>query len=255
MSLQQVDFRIPSNLTEAQFKALGLVVTGVDPNLKSFRQDEITFGGERELSKEYLFSVRYTRKNVAHAMEDHAILPDLGEAEKLSRRQPGRRPSILQLDKGNGTLKSAKPQRTYNGVEFILTKRFSKNYFYSAETIRGAACLETTPASPARTKAAEHLRVSIVSSIIRSMDIPLPAIPTTDCWRRTARIPLRHTVDIHLIGLEARTTARTLAFSSRILEGKRPADHVHHGCKDRDPALQAWRSRPYASLLADRPVT
>jgi len=130
LSLQQVDFRIPSNLTEAQFKALGLVVTGVDPNLKSFRQDEITVGFERELSKSYMISARYTRKNVAHAMEDHAIL-GIGEAENYPVGNPGEGLD-LKLDQGNGTAKSAKPQRTYNGIEFIFTKRFSNHYYYSA---------------------------------------------------------------------------------------------------------------------------
>jgi hypothetical protein len=128
--LQQIDFRIPSNLTEAQFKALGLVVTGVDPDLKSFRQDEITFGFERELSRSYVFTARYTRKNIAHAMEDHAIL-GLGEAENYPVGNPGEGLD-LALDKAIGIAKSAKPQRLYNGLEFTFTKRFSNNYYYSA---------------------------------------------------------------------------------------------------------------------------
>ena len=130
LSQQQRDFRIPSNLTVAQFKALGLVVTGVDPNLKSFRSDEITFGMEHDLSRSYLLSARYTRKNVAHAMEDHAIL-GLGESENYPVGNPGEGLD-LQLDKGNGTAKSARPHRTYNAVEVILTKRFSHNYTYTA---------------------------------------------------------------------------------------------------------------------------
>ncbi len=130
LSQLQRDFRIPSNLTAAQFTALGLVVTGVDPNLKAFRQDEITIGFERELSKEYVFSARYTRKNVAHAIEDHAIL-GLNEAENYPVGNPGEGLD-LALDKATGTVKSARPQRLYNGVEVIFTKRFSKNYYYSA---------------------------------------------------------------------------------------------------------------------------
>jgi len=105
-------------------------VTGVDPDLKSFRQDEITFGYERELSRDYVFSARYTRKNVAHAMEDHAIL-GLNEAENYPVGNPGEGLD-LKLDGQQGLIKSAKPQRLYNGLEFIFTKRFSKNYYYSA---------------------------------------------------------------------------------------------------------------------------
>jgi len=130
LSIQQYDFRIPSNLTEAQFKALGLVVTGVDPNLKSFRQDEFTVGYERELSRNYTFSARFTRKNVAHAMEDHAIL-GLNEAENYPVGNPGEGLD-LALDKAVGISRSAKPQRLYKGLEFIFTKRFSHNYNFSA---------------------------------------------------------------------------------------------------------------------------
>ena len=129
LSQLQRDFRIPSNLTTAQFTALGLVVTGVDPDLKSFRQDEVTVGFERELTKSYVLSARYTRKNVAHAMEDHAIL-GFDEAENYPVGNPGEGLN-LRLDKANGTAKSAKPQRLYNGLEIILNKRFSNNYFYS----------------------------------------------------------------------------------------------------------------------------
>jgi hypothetical protein len=130
LSQLQRDFRIPSNLTKEQFEALGLVVTGVDPDLKSFRQDEFTVGYETELFKQYVFSVRYTNKNVAHAMEDHAIL-GIGESENYPVGNPGEGLD-LALDKANGTAKSAKAKREYNGLEFIFTKRFSNNYHFSA---------------------------------------------------------------------------------------------------------------------------
>ena len=129
VSQLQRDFRIPSNLTAAQFTALGLVVTGVDPDLKSFRQDEITVGFEREINKEYVVSARYTRKNVAHAIEDHAIL-GLNEAENYPVGNPGEGLD-LKLDQANGTAKSARPQRLYNGVEVVLNKRLSHNYYYN----------------------------------------------------------------------------------------------------------------------------
>lgn len=130
ISQLQRDFRIPSNLTPAQFTALNLPITGVDPDLKSFRQDEITVGFDRELSTKYVFTARYTRKNVAHALEDHAIL-GLGESENYPIGNPGTGYD-LKLDQAAGIAKSAKPQRLYNGVEFSITKRLSRNYYYSA---------------------------------------------------------------------------------------------------------------------------
>jgi len=130
LSQLQRDFRIPSNLTEAQFKALGLVVTGVDPDIKPFRQSEITVGFERELSRSFVLSVRFTRKNVDHALEDHAIL-GIQEAENYPIGNPGEGLD-LALDKATGYVKSAKPQRLYRALEIVINKRLSDNYFFSA---------------------------------------------------------------------------------------------------------------------------
>jgi hypothetical protein len=130
ISQLQRDYRIPSNLTEAQFKALGLVVTGVDPDIKPFRQSEVTVGFERELSKDYVLTARFTRKNVDHALEDHAIL-GLGEAENYPIGNPGEGLD-LKLDQATGYAKSAKPQRLYRALEIVLNKRLSNNYFFNA---------------------------------------------------------------------------------------------------------------------------
>ena len=130
LSQLQRDFRIPSNLSPAQFTALGLPVTGVAPDLKAFRQSEFTVGFERELTKIFNLSVRYTRKNVDHAIEDHAIL-GLGESENYPIGNPGEGYD-LQLDKAVGYVKSAKPQRLYNALEIVVNKRLSNNYFFNA---------------------------------------------------------------------------------------------------------------------------
>ncbi len=99
LSQLQRDFRIPSNLTPSQFTNLGLPVTGIDPDLKPFRQSEITVGFERELKRSYVLSVRYTRKNVDRAIEDHAIL-GLGESENYPIGNPGKGYD-LKLDKAD----------------------------------------------------------------------------------------------------------------------------------------------------------
>jgi hypothetical protein len=129
LSQLQRDFRIPSNLTPQQFTNLGLPVTGVAPDLKPFRQSEITAGFERELNRNFVLSVRYTRKNVDQAIEDHAIL-GLGESENYPIGNPGEG-FDLALDKAAGYVKSAKPQRIYNAVEIVLNKRMSSNYFFN----------------------------------------------------------------------------------------------------------------------------
>lgn len=130
LSQFQRDNRIPSNLTKEQFLALGLVPTGVDPNIKSFRQDEITVGFERELTRLLLLSVRFTRKNVAHALEDHAIL-GINEAENYPIGNPGEG-FALELDKKTGYVKSGKAQRLYRALELVVQRRLANNYFFSA---------------------------------------------------------------------------------------------------------------------------
>jgi hypothetical protein len=129
LSQLQRDFRIPSNLTPQQFINLGLPVTGVDPDLKAFRQSEVTVGFERELMRSYVLSVRFTRKNVDHAIEDHAIL-GIGESENYPIGNPGEGLD-LKLDQQTGYVKSAKPQRLYRALEVVLSKRYSNNYFFN----------------------------------------------------------------------------------------------------------------------------
>lgn len=126
----QSDNRIPANLTAAQKAALGLCAAcGVASDIKPFRQSEFTVGTERELSKLYVLSVRYTRKNVDHAIEDHAIIGlNLGENNYIGNPGEG---SDLAGDLAAGYVKSAKPQRLYNGLEISLDKRLSNNYFFN----------------------------------------------------------------------------------------------------------------------------
>jgi TonB dependent receptor len=135
LSQLQRDFRIPSNLSPQQFTNLGLLVTGVDPDLKPFRQSEITVGFERELLRGYVLTARYTRKNVDNAIEDHAIL-GLSESENYPIGNPGKGLD-LKLDQQTGYAKSAIPQRVYNAVEIVLNRRLSNNYFFNVNYTYG----------------------------------------------------------------------------------------------------------------------
>lgn len=130
----QSDFRIPSNLTDATKTKLGLPVgPGVAADLKPFRQSEFTVGVERELGwfekGIYVLSARYTRKNVDHAIEDHAII-GVNQSENYYIGNPGEG-TDLAADKAAGYVKSAKPQRVYNGLEIVFNKRLSHNYFFN----------------------------------------------------------------------------------------------------------------------------
>ncbi len=102
----------------------------VDPNLKPFRQTEFTVGAERQMSRDYVVRVRYTYKNVDEAVEDAGVVnPANSEAYIIGN--PG---SGLHLEtlKALGYLKSTRPQRRYDGLEFVLDKRLSNNWYFNA---------------------------------------------------------------------------------------------------------------------------
>ena len=102
----------------------------VDPNLKPFQQTEFTVGAERQLSRDYVFRVRYTYKNVDEAVEDAGIVNAAG-SEAYIIGNPG---SGLHLEtlKALGYQKSTRPQRRYDGLEFVIEKRLSKNWYFNA---------------------------------------------------------------------------------------------------------------------------
>lgn len=125
LSRCQQDFRIASNSPDAT------IFTGqVDPNLKPFRQDEFTVGMEYQLARDYVIRGRYTRKDVKSAIEDAGIINAQG-SEAYIIGNPG---EGLHLDLLNqlGYAKSIKPQRQYDGLELVLEKRLSNNYYFNA---------------------------------------------------------------------------------------------------------------------------
>lgn len=102
----------------------------VDPNLKPFQQTEFTIGAERQLSQHYVFRVRYTYKNVDEAVEDAGIVNPAGsEAYIIGNPGSGLHLQTLQA---LGYLKSTRPQRRYDGLEFVLDKRLANNWYFNA---------------------------------------------------------------------------------------------------------------------------
>ncbi len=102
----------------------------VDPNLKPFRQTEFTVGAERQLSRDYVLRVRYTYKNVDEAVEDAGIINAAGsEAYIIGNPGSGLHLQTLQT---LGYLKSTRPQRRYDGLEFVLDKRLSNSWYFNA---------------------------------------------------------------------------------------------------------------------------
>ena len=129
LSIFQLDYRIPSNLNPSVYQGLGLPLGGVDPNLKPFTQSEFTVGYETELFKNYVFSTRFTRKNVENAIEDQANL-GFYEAESYIIGNPGKGLAYDQR-KAAGYVKQATAQREYKALEFVLNRRLANNYYFN----------------------------------------------------------------------------------------------------------------------------
>ena len=102
----------------------------VDPNLKPFRQTELTFGAERQISRDYVFRARYTYKNVDEAVEDAGIVNAAG-SEAYIIGNPGAGLHLQTLT-DLGYVNSVRPKRRYDGLEFVLEKRLSANWYFNA---------------------------------------------------------------------------------------------------------------------------
>ncbi len=131
LSQREIDFRVPSNLPPATYAALvGVPLIGVDPNLKPFKQEEMTVGVESEIFGNYVISGRFTRKRLLSGIEDIGYI-DNGLNEYYTIGNPGEGVALKQRQ-DFGITKNAKARRLYHAFEIGLTRRFSNNYYFSA---------------------------------------------------------------------------------------------------------------------------
>jgi hypothetical protein len=125
LSVCQADFRIPSNRGVQFLEESG----AVDPNLKAARQSEFTVGLERDLGGTFLFSSRYTHKQIDRAIEDIGF-PTLqgSEAYIIGNLGMGLAADVARQN-GYPVLKAV---RDYNALELRIDKRFTRNYYFNA---------------------------------------------------------------------------------------------------------------------------
>lgn len=121
------NLRVASNDPNASLYGSG---GKVDPNLKPFQQTELTFGAERQISRDYVFRARYTYKNVDKVVEDAGIR-NAQDSEAYIISNPGEG-LHLQTLKDFGYTKFAIPQRRYDAAEFVVEKRLSSNWYFNA---------------------------------------------------------------------------------------------------------------------------
>ena len=120
----QRDFRAPSN-TPGDVLQVG----GIDPDLKPFRLAEFTVGYERQLSRDYIFSSRYTHKQIDRAVEDIGFINSNG-AEVFVIGNPGQ--GLVEQTFLDAGLLPTDAQRDYDALEIRLDKRLSNHYYFNA---------------------------------------------------------------------------------------------------------------------------
>src|SRR5262249_12705594 len=121
---------------------------GVDPNLKPMKQHESTVGIDWAITPSLGLETRYTRKRLDYTIEDvgvavtgnelyyignpgYGIVKNLLQRNTIDSSNPFAPPTVFPPQCPDCPL-SPKAVRNYDGVEFRLTKRSSKNWFGSA---------------------------------------------------------------------------------------------------------------------------
>jgi hypothetical protein len=109
---------------------LGIDVAGaVDPDIKAYRQQELTFTFERELNNKFVLQARYTRKKLDRTIEDSGFLTPTG-SEAYVIGNPG-----FGLAAETAISQGFTPQkavRQYDAFEIRLDRRFADNYYFNA---------------------------------------------------------------------------------------------------------------------------
>jgi hypothetical protein len=118
---------------------------GVMAGLKPYRQHESVFGADYAITKTLAFEARWDRRRLDRAIEDTAIFfPDGSETFLIVN--PGFGPNAVNLADSctqdpRGCPPNIKAARSYDGMEFRLTKATSKNWFgmfsYTYSKLRG----------------------------------------------------------------------------------------------------------------------
>jgi hypothetical protein len=126
LSRCQTDLRVASNDPSADPAESG----AIDVNAKPYQQRELTFGIERDLTKNYMLRARFTDKKLLNAIEDAGVA-NAGGSEIFITGNPGQGVHAKLLSDGGYEGPYATPRRRYDAMELVLEKRLSNNYYFN----------------------------------------------------------------------------------------------------------------------------
>ena len=119
-------YRVPSNAPGVDIEVAG----GVDTDLNPYSQQELTFGFERELSRNFVLSGRFTNKKLLETVEDAGAISASG-SEVYITGNPGRGLHADFLEQFGYSEPYASARRDYNAFEISLDRRFANNYYFN----------------------------------------------------------------------------------------------------------------------------
>ncbi len=105
----------------------------IDPDLKPMKQASTSAGWEYQLNRNSVLSVHYIHNNLLETIEDVGFLNAEGDEGYLISN-PGKGVTSIQFPTGGTPAgqPTPRPKRVYDAVELGYNRRFSGNYFFSA---------------------------------------------------------------------------------------------------------------------------
>jgi hypothetical protein len=120
-----IDARVPSNAPGRALEDFG----GIDPDIKAYRQTELTFTFERELSSKFVLQARYTRKSLDRTIEDIGFITPSG-SEAYIIGNPGM--GLVKKFREEQGFTPVKAVRDYDAFEIRLDRRFADDFYFNA---------------------------------------------------------------------------------------------------------------------------
>ncbi|MEQ1759322.1 MAG: TonB-dependent receptor [Vicinamibacterales bacterium] len=103
----------------------------IDPDLKPMRQSSTSAGLDFQLGGNSVLTVHYIHNDLLQTIEDLGVLDAQGN-EVYVIGNPGKGDPIQPVSGATGSFIQPKPKRQYDALELGWSKRFSNNYFFSA---------------------------------------------------------------------------------------------------------------------------
>jgi hypothetical protein len=106
----------------------------IDPDIKPMSQDSFNAGVEYQLGPTSVFTVNYIHNNLVRTIEDIGLLVDGNEVYLYANPGEGLATDAL-VSTATAPFKVPKAKRQYDAVQFELTRRFSRNWFFSTSYV------------------------------------------------------------------------------------------------------------------------